>query len=295
MSANVPAALIRAPVLNRPPCESDQDRAVEALREGGCPVRNFEIEAEDFRKWLQMIDYEERSPIYPREYGPPRHPEGIWLRKRFEHFLSYRLAEISEGSRVMDVAAANAPVQRLWREVFGVREAWRQDWTYETNLAKKTLGGDARSIPVPDESFDALVLHNAWEHFEGESDVEFLVEAERILIPGGRLVITPLFFSFKGWVATSPSVWADKYAGISSPPEFRPKIPVLIDEGIRQRYAQRHSSELLLAHFKRVPQLTPTLLVLDNPEDFAGYSPYTLTLVKDTDAASSNKDAHVAI
>ena len=79
------------------------------------------------------------------------------------------------------MAAANAPVQRILRDVFDINEAWRQDWNYTTDKTSKTLGENASSLAVDDESFDALLLHNSWEHFEGDSDSDFLTDAARVL------------------------------------------------------------------------------------------------------------------
>lgn len=51
--------------------------------------------------------------------------------------------------------------------------------------------GDCRQIPYPDASFDlVLLLGNSFGYFSrDEQDVEVLKEVQRVLIPGGRLVI----------------------------------------------------------------------------------------------------------
>ena len=61
----------------------------------------------------------------------------------------------------------------ILRDVLDVSETWRQDWNYTTDKTSKTLGGNASSLAVDDESFYPLLLHNSWEHFEGESDLIF--------------------------------------------------------------------------------------------------------------------------
>jgi ubiquinone/menaquinone biosynthesis C-methylase UbiE len=180
----------------------------------------------------------------------------------------------------MDVAAAQAPFQRLLRVIFGVKESWRQDWNYRTNILNKTLGGNASSLEVDDESFDSLFLHNSWEHFEGESDFEFLKEAFRVLKPGGKVFITPLFFGIEGFVTTSPEIWTNKYQATSEPPKFREQIPMFIDNTIEQRYSQRHSAELLLRHFKDLAQLSPKIISIKNAKEFEGFHPFALVIEK---------------
>jgi hypothetical protein len=38
-----------------------------------------------------------------------------------------------------------------------------------------------------------MSLHNSLEHFEGRSDIRFFREAQRLLRPGGKLLVVPLF------------------------------------------------------------------------------------------------------
>jgi ubiquinone/menaquinone biosynthesis C-methylase UbiE len=171
-------------------------------------------------------------------------------------------------------------VQRILRDVFDISEAWRQDWNYTTDKTSKTLGGNASSLAVDDESFDALLLHNSWEHFEGESDLDFLTEATRVLKTGGKVIITPLFFGLEGFITTSPEIWTNKYQATSEPPKFREQIPVFIDNTIEQRYSQRHSAELLLRHFKDLAQLSPKIIFITNSKDFGDFHPYVLVFEK---------------
>ena len=178
------------------------------------------------------------------------------------------------------MAAANAPVQRILRDVFDISEVWRQDWNYKTDKTSKTHGGNASSLAVDDESFDALLLHNSWEHFEGESDLDFLKEAARVLKTGGKVIITPLFFGLEGFVTTSPESWSNKYRATSQPPQFREEVPIIVNNSINQRYSQRHSAKPLHRHFNNVPKLSPKIIVISNAHDFGHPPPYSLLLEK---------------
>jgi hypothetical protein len=61
-------------------------------------------------------------------------------------------------------------------------------------------------MPVPDRFADKLVLHNAFEHFEGTADTDFVAEAWRVLKPGGLVCILPLFMSGRFVNVTDPLV-----------------------------------------------------------------------------------------
>jgi SAM-dependent methyltransferase len=259
--------MITSPILKDIPPEANEELAVKKLNEHGCVIERIHIPIQEFNNWQKRVDYENRFPIYFKEYGPPNQSPENWTRKQFEHFLTFKLSKINESSSVIDVAAANAPVQRILRDVFDISEAWRQDWNYTTDKTSKTLGGNASSLAVDDESFDALLLHNSWEHFEGDSDLDFLKEAARVLKTGGKVIITPLFFGLEGFVSTSPECWSHKYRAASEPPQFREEVPVIVNNSINQRYSQRHSVKLLLRHFNDVPRLSPKIIIISNAYD----------------------------
>ena len=46
------------------------------------------------------------------------------------------------------------------------------------------------------------------EHFEGKADMDFIGEAARVLRPGGRLCILPIYFEMYHLNVTQPETWA---------------------------------------------------------------------------------------
>ena len=75
---------------------------------------------------------------------------------------------------------------------------------YPEGIQDRTIGGDAASMPIPDGFVDHLVMHCSFEHFEGDSDSRFIREASRVLKPGGRLCILPLYTSSAYAIQTHP-------------------------------------------------------------------------------------------
>jgi len=55
------------------------------------------------------------------------------------------------------------------------------------------MGGNAAHLPIDDNTVDFMTLHNSIEHFEGNADSEFIKECERVLKPGGEVIILPIF------------------------------------------------------------------------------------------------------
>jgi ArsR family transcriptional regulator len=61
-----------------------------------------------------------------------------------------------------------------------------------------TVEGDIEDLPLSDSSFDVAVLSQALHH--AKSPKKALLEARRILIPGGRLLVIDLLAHTEDWV-----------------------------------------------------------------------------------------------
>ena len=65
----------------------------------------------------------------------------------------------------------------IHRSNFGCRTL-----TYQDDLPHFQLGGFAQNMTaIRDGYFDALTLHNSFEHFMGNADSEFMREVDRVL------------------------------------------------------------------------------------------------------------------
>ena len=221
---------------------------------------NFPINL--FNDSLAKVDYKKNYPNYYREFGPPNNTECNFISKCYEHFFSFQLANIKKGKTVADIACSNSPVHKILSDFYGCEEVFRQDLQFSQNhplviaQVNRLIGGDASNLRVESEKFDALLLHNSWEHFEGESDLKFLFEAERILKKGGIVAIIPLFLSKQTYQVTSPSIWHSKYPTLKySYPLFDLKHPIVVDDSIEQRMVKYLSVETLSRYSEKVRSL----------------------------------------
>jgi SAM-dependent methyltransferase len=101
-------------------------------------------------------------------------------------FLMRKAGELAPGARVADVGAGDAP----YRELFDHAEYVTVDWELSPHegASNADVVASAESVPLPDASFDAVVLTQVLEHVPEPARV--LAEQHRILRPGGWLLVT---------------------------------------------------------------------------------------------------------
>jgi len=127
--------------------------------------------------------------------------------KALEHALGLELLDFSRVHRYCDIASCASPLQQTFAAHFPQVEFWVQDLMYEDDLPHFRLGGYAQNLKaVPDGFFDALTLHNSFEHFMHTADSDFVAEVDRILSPRGACLILPLY------VAATPRIYFDPEA-----------------------------------------------------------------------------------
>lgn len=175
------------------------DDITPELRETGVEVVPYRIDVEAFWRYVEGCGYR-RMDYW--QGGAMRAATEKWL----EHFVSIDLLQPRPDEVLIDVASCTSPFPDILRQRWGCR-TYRQDWAYPTGISGDRIGGDAAAMPVPAAFADHLVLHCSFEHFELERDQRFLREAGRILKPGGRLCILPLYTNRAYCIQTDLAAW----------------------------------------------------------------------------------------
>ncbi len=175
------------------------DDITSHLIEHGVEAIPYRIDVAAFWRYVEESGYRQMSYW---EGGKARAGIEKWL----EHFVSIDLLQPRQGDVLVDIASCSSPFPDILRERWRC-ETYRQDWSYPPGLNGDRIGSDAAALPVPAEFADALTLHCSFEHFEGDRDARFLREAERILRPGGRLCILPLYTNWTYCVQTDLEAW----------------------------------------------------------------------------------------
>ena len=124
---------------------------------------------------VNATDYDELRPTYA--------PEAVrWVAER---------ARLEPGSLVVDVAAGTGQLSRrfasLGVRVVAVEPADNMRAVLETNLPEvQAVHGTAEDIPVGDDEAGAVIVGNAFHHFDAEAA---FAEIRRVLRPGGALAL----------------------------------------------------------------------------------------------------------
>jgi hypothetical protein len=168
-----------------PECTSD--RLLAAVAEEFREMTDvFDLDAEAFRRFKRECGYAERYVGY---MGPE-----LLDQKLLEHYVSLELLRPVRGETLIDVGGAESPFAEYVEHRFGAR-GFSLDMAYPPGIHGRRIGCGADAIPLEDRSVDLMTLHCAIDHFEGERDTRFVREAARILRPGGRVCILPVYFA----------------------------------------------------------------------------------------------------
>jgi SAM-dependent methyltransferase len=112
-----------------------------------------------------------------------------WEREPILEFVFAAARTVPQRSRVLDVGAGEAPYAELFAHTDYVTLDWEGSLHPGARAADVTASADA--IPLPDASFDVVVLTQVLEHVRRPGSV--LAEIARVLRPGGRLLATVPF------------------------------------------------------------------------------------------------------
>jgi len=146
--------------------------------------KHVALDSDPLRHTLELY-FERHGDVYQIDKGRA---------KALEHALGLELLDFAHVRRYCDVASCASPIQKTFAAHYPQVEFWVQDLMYQDDFRHFKIGGLAQKMnSIPDGFFDALTLHNSFEHFMGSSDTEFVSEVDRILSPSGACLILPLY------------------------------------------------------------------------------------------------------
>jgi len=193
---NVYYFLLSSPKV-KSPLEPDIEAIEEDLKEQNFAIENLNVDEKEFSKYLERASYSK----YPNYYGGGNNED--FPKKAVQHFLAAKLLRLSDRDVYIDIASSNSPVSEIYQRLYGCK-TYNQDLMFPEGIHGTTIGGDASNIPVPDGFATKMALHCSLEHFERDSDIRFMVEAQRVLRNTGKLCVIQLYLFQTYAVLTNP-------------------------------------------------------------------------------------------
>ena len=233
----------------------DAEKLAKRFEKAGVEVLEKNIDVDDFKKWSS--EYTSLFDFYA-EAGD------VHIEKVLEHYLTMRYLDVKQTDVLVDVAAAGSPFAKTLRQKGW--KTYRQDLTYPAGINGYAIGGDAGNMPVPVNFADVLTLHCAFECFQGDADVRFARETNRILKTGGRVGIVPLYVDTVHFVKTSP--YCDKRnIHVEADAEW-----LWRDDQYREPFSRHYSPEVFVEKVaSQMPMLDKSILYFVNLDSLSGH------------------------
>lgn len=188
-------------------------------------LKEFAVDPARYRDYVKQANYEEFDPYYR---GGNSGRESHRAEKLLQHFLSLELLNISPQDIYVDIASNTSPMYQIVNRIYGV-STYSLDLDFPTGINGSFIGANAGDIPVPDNFFSKMTLHCSFEHFANGSDIAFIRECNRVLRPGGRVCIVPLYILPDYCIRIDPTLESD--------------ISVSDTEGARKAYVRDYRAQ----------------------------------------------------
>ena len=170
---------------------------------GDLPYQKESVERAFIEQGITPAPYSIDVDAYRQFVGKARYRTGAYgdyfSEKSLEHFLSFQFSNLNEHSLVVDVANAGSSFPGIINDLFRCRVISNDlafapgEFVVESWHIR--IGCNACSLPIKDASADLITIHCALEMFEGNDDINLVKEATRVLKPGGKMVIIPLYMN----------------------------------------------------------------------------------------------------
>lgn len=194
----------------------------------GFPLIPFYISHNEYNDYFNKVNYIANYPDY--------YSSNIY-EKSLEHYIALTFLSIKQTDIVIDIAAEGSPLHDIISKLFNAF-CYAQDIMYQEGIHNNKIGSDACKIPLDDMSVNKIMLCCSLEHFENNADIKLIIECERLLCRGGKLVIAPLYLHSDDFTQTDPVFSVNNVI-------FDDARTILIEHGWNNRHGRWYSPDTL--------------------------------------------------
>jgi SAM-dependent methyltransferase len=192
----------RYPVYSAPD-ENDLEKIEAELIANAICLEDYRVDPADVKQFFADFHFG------PRFYGG----KGIlYTEKVLEHFIAFQLGvkRMPIGGQYLDIASCNSPWAMILRSKGYRADALDLEPSLEFSHLPYYHVMDATQMTLPDSSVDCASLQCALEMFIQDADIRLIGELRRILKPGGRVIIVPLYLHRRYCGYCTPEYWRCK-------------------------------------------------------------------------------------
>ena len=152
-------------------------------------INDYFINKESFDNFLEIADF-------PDHYHGGK-DSNVWFEKIIEHYIAYDRLDINNYAsqdKYVDIAACSSPWARILRENFKINSFAIDLHIHEQfSHLDYYMTQDATATNFDELSIRGVSLQCAFEMFLNNNDMNLIDELHRILQPGGKAIICPLY------------------------------------------------------------------------------------------------------
>ena len=212
-----------------PIAEANLEAVYADIAATGLRIETAEIDVDLFDEYRKSAEYEARYPHY-YEFNQRE--------KSFEHYWAFRFIQPKAGLQYIDIGSEHSPLPEIFDRLSG-SITYSQDLSYDPGIVGKRIGGDAAQLPVPDAFFSGAVVTCSIEHFEGKSDIGFMKEVARVLKPGGKVIVLPLYMN------AVACYYVDPVCAVQGSAQYDPEYDIYCAKGWGNRFGRFYSAATL--------------------------------------------------
>ena len=117
--------------------------------------------------------------------------------KVLEYLTSFKTLNLCDESIFLDAAGGSGEYGKAVQSLVDCKKNYCNDLLLGGKVEDgvEYIGGNFTDLDLRDSSISAISCHHSFEHFKSDEDIKFIREIGRLLAPGGRTCIVPIFLT----------------------------------------------------------------------------------------------------